>query len=131
MCERAARVIGLNICGLDVILPDIGKAFQGRGGIVEVNAAPGIRMHQSPSKGLARDAAAAIVDMLFPHGSDGRIPVVAITGRNGKTATTRMIGNILSLTSGCVGQTTSRDMSIGGQQVATGDMARPGRRASF
>jgi cyanophycin synthetase len=124
LCERAARVIGLDIAGIDIVLPDISEPFS-RGGIVEVNAAPGIRMHESPSAGQPRNAASAIVDMLFPNGSNGRIPIVAITGTNGKTTTTRMIGSLLRAARKTVGMTTTDGIYIGGHEIARGDMTGP------
>jgi cyanophycin synthetase len=118
LCERAARVIGLDICGLDVVLPDIGRPYEGAGGIIEVNAAPGLRMHQSPSEGRPRDAGAAIVDMLFPNGSDGRIPVVATMGTGITTAT--LISQVLSFAGKCVGEAGPKGVAIERQQVRTG-----------
>ncbi|HYP07185.1 MAG TPA: cyanophycin synthetase [Bryobacteraceae bacterium] len=125
MCTRAARIIGLDICGLDVVLPDLSKPLNGSGGIIEVNAAPGIRMHQFPSEGTARDVASEIVSMLFPGGSNGRIPIVAITGTNGKTTTTRMIAHVLAAAGKHVGTTTTDGICVGGHQVARGDMTGP------
>jgi len=127
LCERAARVIGLDICGIDLILPDISKPVPRRGGgIVEVNAGPGLRMHTYPSAGRPRDVGAAIVDMLFPHGSNGRVPIVSITGTNGKTTVTRMIGHALAATGKTVGMTTTHGVFVGGREQARGDMTGPG-----
>ena len=93
---EAARVVGLDIAGVDVIATDISRPLEEQGGvIVEVNAAPGLRMHLEPSVGVSRPVGEAIVDTLFPDGEDGRIPVVAVTGINGKTTTTRFIAHIL------------------------------------
>jgi cyanophycin synthetase len=92
-CERAARVIGLDICGIDLITSDITQPLQDGAGIIEVNAAPGIRMHHHPSEGQPRQVGDAVVEMLFPARSDGRIPIVSITGTNGKTSITRMIAS--------------------------------------
>ena len=126
LCERAARVIGLDICGIDLILPDISQPVPKRGGgIVEVNAGPGLRMHQFPSEGQPRDVGAAIVDMLFPGGSDGRIPIVAVTGTNGKTTVTRMIAHALASTGKTVGMTTTSGIHVGVREVAHGDMTGP------
>lgn len=124
MCERAARVIGLDICGVDLIVPDIGRPLpsDGGAGIVEVNAAPGIRMHHHPSSGKPRDVGAAIVDMLFPAGSNGRIPTVAITGTNGKTTVTRMIAHAVGATGRTVGMTTTDGIWIGNECIARGDL---------
>ncbi|HEV2707392.1 MAG TPA: cyanophycin synthetase, partial [Pyrinomonadaceae bacterium] len=124
MCERAARVVGMDVCGVDLVVPDITRPLS-QGGIIEVNAAPGLRMHHYPSEGRARDVGAAIVDMLFPNGSDGRIPVISITGTNGKTTVTRMIGYVLGETGTRVGVTTTDGIWIGGRQVAAGDMTGP------
>src|SRR5262249_44356547 len=97
----AVRAVGLDVAGVDVVVEDISRplAAQG-GGIVEVNAGPGLRMHLAPSAGRPRDVRAFIVDSLFPAGDDGRIPVVAVTGANGKTTTTRLLTHLLR-TAGC------------------------------
>ena len=125
MCERAARVVGLDICGLDFVCPDIGQPLPANAGIIEANAAPGIRMHHFPSKGKARDVGAAIVDMLYPNRSNGRIPVITVTGTNGKTTTTRMISHVFSRDGRNVGMTTTDGIWIGGHEVAHGDMTGP------
>jgi cyanophycin synthetase len=117
--ERASRVIGLDICGLDVVLPDISRKFEGFGGIIEVNAAPGLRMHQSPSEGQARDVGAAIIDMLFPNGSKGRIPLVAVSGN--REMSTPLLGEILAFSGKCVGEAGSAGIAIGKQHIAAGD----------
>jgi cyanophycin synthetase len=123
LCERAARVLGLDVCGIDLILPDIAEPVPEQGGgILEVNAAPGIRMHHHPSAGKPRDVGAAVINMLFPDDSDGRIPVVAVTGTNGKTTVTRMVGHVLGTAGQVVGLTTTDGIHIGGHRVATGDM---------
>jgi cyanophycin synthetase len=125
-CERAARLIGLDICGLDVITPDIAQPFPETGaGIIEVNAGPGLRMHQFPSDGASRDVGGAIVDMLFPRHSDGRIPVVAITGTNGKTTVTRMISHAMHASGANVGTTTTDGIYLNGRELACGDMTGP------
>ena len=125
LCERAARRIGLDVCGIDLVIPDISQAFNGSGGIVEVNAAPGIRMHHHPSFGQSRDVGSAIVEMLFPSGAPSRIPILSITGTNGKTSVTRMIGHCITQTGACVGMTTTDGISIGGEQTLHGDMTGP------
>ncbi|SMB89432.1 cyanophycin synthetase [Thermanaeromonas toyohensis ToBE] len=123
---EAARIIGLDVAGVDMICPDITRPLTtGGGGIVEVNAAPGIRMHHFPTAGQPRDAAAAIVESLFPPGDDGRIPIVSITGTNGKTTTARLIAYILGLTGLTVGLTTTDGIYIGGRLVEKGDAAGP------
>lgn len=124
LCERASRLIGLDVCGLDLIVPDISEPPQ-RGGIVEVNAAPGIRMHHFPSEGQSRNVAEAVIDMLFPDGANGRIPIISITGTNGKTTTTRMIGHVLQQNGIAVGMTTTDGISVSGESVASGDMTGP------
>jgi len=126
LCERAARVIGLDICGLDLIAPDISRPLPDRGaGFVEVNAGPGIRMHHHPSEGQPRDVGAAIVDMLFPAGQTGRIPVVSITGTNGKTTTARMLAHAFSVAGQVAGLTTTDGVYVAGRPVACGDMTGP------
>src|SRR5206468_1683904 len=93
---RAARVIGLDVAGIDIISPDISRSLRETGGgIIEVNAGPGFRMHLQPSEGKPRNVARPVVDMLFPRGAPSRIPIVAITGTNGKTTTARMVAHIL------------------------------------
>lgn len=128
ICERAARAIGLDICGVDLVVPDIAQPYK-TGGVVEVNAAPGIRMHHYPSQGTPRDAAGAIVNMLYPSG-DGRIPIVSITGTNGKTTVTRLIAHILAGYGACVGMTTTDGIWIDGEQIAAGDTTGPRSAAS-
>ena len=122
LCERAARVVGLDVCGIDLITPEIADPLPETGaGVIEVNAAPGIRMHHYPAEGQPRDAGGAIVDMLFPGGSNGRIPVVAITGTNGKTTVTRMVADVLAGAGTRVGVTTTDGIWIAGHCVARGD----------
>jgi cyanophycin synthetase len=121
--ERAARAIGLDICGVDLVVPDITQPFT-EGGVVEVNAAPGIRMHHFPSEGKSRDVASEIIRMLYPEG-DGRVPIVSITGTNGKTTVTRLIGHILSAPDVLVGITTTDGIWVAGQEVVTGDTTGP------
>ena len=96
MCRRAAAAAGLDICGVDVRLADISAPILARpGAVIELNACPGLRMHLSPAQGPARDVAGAVIDRLYPPGAPARVPVVAITGTNGKTTTVRMIGHTL------------------------------------
>lgn len=125
ICERAARAIGMDVCGVDLILPDIAAPLDGRGGIIELNAAPGLRMHTHPSEGSARDVGAAIVNNLYPKGAPARVPIISITGTNGKTTVTRMIAHALGETGQCVGMTTTDGIWIGGEQVADGDTTGP------
>ncbi|MCG0277897.1 MAG: cyanophycin synthetase [Thermanaeromonas sp.] len=126
IAEEAARVIGLDVAGVDMVCPDISRPLSSTGGgIVEVNAAPGIRMHHFPLSGQPRDVAGAIVESLFPPGDDGRIPIVSVTGTNGKTTTARLIAYILGLTGLTVGLTTTDGIYIGGRLVEKGDAAGP------
>jgi cyanophycin synthetase len=126
MCERAARVVGMDICGVDLVLRDISEPIgSSGGGIIELNAAPGLRMHLFPSEGRPRDVGAAIIEMLYPRGADGRIPVISITGTNGKTTVTRMIGHVLNESGQTVGLTTTDGIYIGGLCVAEGDTTGP------
>jgi cyanophycin synthetase len=126
MCERAARVVGMDICGVDLVLRDISEPIgSSGGGVIELNAAPGLRMHLFPSEGQSRDVGAAIVEMLYPRGADGRIPVISITGTNGKTTVTRMIGHVLNESGLTTGMTTTDGIYIGGRCVAEGDTTGP------
>ncbi|HYO82579.1 MAG TPA: acetate--CoA ligase family protein [Bryobacteraceae bacterium] len=119
MCERASRIVGLNICGLDLVLHDISAPFKGAGGIIEVNAAPGLRMHQSPSEGAARDAGAAIINMLFPGSSNGRIPVIAVAGTMGASATARLVGHVLQQAGVSTGVASDAGITLGGELVVS------------
>jgi cyanophycin synthetase len=123
LCVRAARAVGLDICGVDLVVPDICEPFD-RGGVIELNASPGLRMHHHPSEGSPRDAGRKIVEMLFPRG-DGRVPVISVTGTNGKTTVTRMAGHVLASTGLTVGMTTTDGIWVGGRQVARGDTTGP------
>ncbi|MFC4931658.1 cyanophycin synthetase [Massilia sp. GCM10023247] len=121
ICIRAARTIGLDVAGIDIICRDIALPLREQGGgIIEVNAAPGIRMHQYPSRGTPRDAGDAIVEALFGQ-DDGRIPVVAITGTNGKTTTSLLIAHAARLSGLRTGVTTTEGVYIGGQRIKEGD----------
>jgi cyanophycin synthetase len=126
VARRAAMVVGLDICGIDFIAPDIAKSVRETGGgIIEVNAAPGFRMHLEPSEGPPRNVAAPVIDMLFPDGSDGRIPIIAITGTNGKSTTGRMVGHILRYTGCTVGLTNTNGIYVNDQLIAPGDATGP------
>jgi cyanophycin synthetase len=125
MCERAARIIGLDMCGIDLILDDIARPPGPDNGVIEVNAAPGLRMHVSPSEGRSRDVGAAIIDMLYPDGATGRIPIISITGTNGKTTITRMVAHALSEKGMTVGMATTDGIYIGGELVVEGDTTGP------
>ena len=126
MAERVSHIIGLDVAGIDVITTDITKTLrEADGTIVEVNAAPGLRMHISPSQGVGRNVAAPILQMLFPPNTPTRIPIVAITGTNGKTTTTRLIAHIFSQMYDSVGYTTTDGIYIGGRLVEKGDTTGP------
>jgi cyanophycin synthetase len=123
---RIAKIIGLDVAGIDVITPDISRPLRDVNGvIVEVNAAPGFRMHVAPSEGLARNVAGAVLDMLYPHGSPSRIPILAVTGTNGKTTTTRLLAHIMKQTGQAVGYTTTDGTYIGDYLVEPGDNTGP------
>src|SRR5689334_7533059 len=124
--ERIARIIGLDICGIDVMATDLRTPVSENGGaILEVNAAPGFRMHLEPAVGLARNVAEPVVDMLFPRGSIGRVPIIAITGTNGKTTTTRLTAHIAKSAGKKVGYTTSDGVYIQNQMMMKGDCTGP------
>ena len=126
MFERIAKIIGLDICGIDVMATDLRTPVTENGGaILEVNAAPGFRMHIDPSEGLPRNVAEPVVDMLFPKGSAGRIPIIAITGTNGKTTTTRLTAHIAKSAGKKVGYTTSDGVYIQNQLLMKGDCTGP------
>lgn len=126
MCERIAKIIGLDICGIDIMANDLRTPVSENGGaILEVNAAPGFRMHIEPAKGLPRNVAEPVVDMLFPKGSAGRIPIIAITGTNGKTTTTRLTAHIAKSAGKKVGYTTSDGVYIQNQLMMKGDCTGP------
>lgn len=126
MAERAARAIGLDVCGVDFLTDDISVSYKvGGGGICEVNAAPGFRMHVAPSEGTPRDVAGPVMDMLFPEGSPSRIPICSITGTNGKTTTARMVSHIFKMTGKVTGLTTTDGVYIDGHLTVNGDMTGP------
>lgn len=126
LSERISQIIGLNVIGIDMITTDHRIPLSSEnGGIIEVNAAPGFRMHISPSEGKSRDVAGAVVNMLFPPGAEYDIPIVAVTGTNGKTTTTRLISHILSLNGNNVGMTSTDGIIIGNNSVIEGDFSGP------
>ena len=126
MAERAVRALGLDVGGVDYISPDVAKSYKEVGGaIVEINAAPGFRMHTSPTEGTPRDVAGPVLDMLFPPGVPYRIPIAAITGTNGKTTTTRMVGHVLKIAGHTVGMATSDGVYIDGEITVRGDLTGP------
>jgi cyanophycin synthetase len=125
-CEMAAGVVGLDIAGIDVLTPDITIPFRENGAvIIEVNAGPGIRMHTHPAEGEPRNVAAPILDMLYPPGTDATIPVIAVTGTNGKTTTTRLIAHLFRVSENVVGFTTTDGTYLGNRMVIEGDMTGP------
>jgi cyanophycin synthetase len=126
LCELAAGVVGLDVAGLDVLTPDISVPFDENGAvIIEVNASPGLRMHTHPDQGAARDVPGAILDMLYPAGSPATIPVVAITGTNGKTTTTRLIAHLFRQASHRVGFTTTDGVYFQDALLIEGDFTGP------
>jgi cyanophycin synthetase len=126
LARQAAMVVGLDIAGIDFIAPDISSSVRQTGGaIVEVNAGPGFRMHTHPTEGHPRHVGRAVVDMLFPPGAPARVPIVAVTGTNGKTTTVRMIAHIMKTAGKRVGMTTTDGIYIDGTQILAGDMSGP------
>lgn len=126
MAERIARIVGLDICGIDIMTSDISQPVEDmRGAVLEVNAAPGFRMHLEPAEGLPRNVAAPVVDMLYPPGSNYRIPIIAITGTNGKTTTTRLIAHIMKTVGHKVGYTTTDGVYIQNRMMVRGDCTGP------
>ena len=126
MAVRAVRAVGLDVGGVDFLCDDVTRSWREVGGaIVEVNAAPGFRMHVAPSEGTPRDVAGPVMDMLFPPGSPARVPVAIVTGTNGKTTTTRMISHVLQLAAVVPGMTSTDGVFIDGRLTVKGDMTGP------
>ncbi len=126
MAERISRIIGLDICGIDIMASNLTQSLKENGGVIlEVNAAPGFRMHLAPSEGLPRNVAAPVIDMLYPLGKPSRIPIIAITGTNGKTTTTRLIAHIVKNNGFRVGFTTSDGIYIQNHLMEKGDTTGP------
>ncbi len=126
IAARAAMILGLDVAGIDFIAPDITQPVRETGGgVIEVNAAPGFRMHLEPSEGASRDVARPVIEMLFPRGTRSRVPVFAITGTNGKSTTTRMLRHIFRFTGKITGMTTTAGIYVGDTLVAPGDSTGP------
>ena len=126
LAERISRVIGLDVCGVDIMAENLTQPLKENGGVIlEVNAAPGFRMHLAPSEGLPRNVAAPVIDMLYPPGKTCRIPIIAVTGTNGKTTTTRLIAHIVKNNGFKVGFTTSDGIYIQNHMMEKGDTTGP------
>ena len=126
LAERIVKIIGLDIAGIDIVTPDISQPLRDVDGVVvEVNAAPGFRMHVQPSQGIPRNVAEPVMNMLFPQGQTGRVPIVSVTGTNGKTTTTRLIAHIYRQTGQVTGFTTTDGTYIGDHLVEAGDNTGP------
>lgn len=124
--ERIARVIGLDVCGIDIMAQNLTQSLKENGGVIlEVNAAPGFRMHLAPSEGLPRNVAAPVIDMLYPPGKPSRIPIIAVTGTNGKTTTTRLLAHIVKNNGYKVGFTTSDGIYVQNHMMEKGDTTGP------
>jgi len=122
----AARMVGLDICGVDVVCESVLRPLEEQnGGIVEVNAAPGLRMHLNPSYGKGRDVGQAVIDLMFPHGENGRVPTIAVTGTNGKTTTVRLTAHLLRAQGLRVGMTNTDGVYVNGTQTDSGDCSGP------
>ncbi len=122
----AAQMVGVDVCGVDVVCESVLRPLEEQnGGVVEVNAAPGLRMHISPSFGKGRAVGKAIIDQLYPDGSDGRIPVIAVTGTNGKTTTVRLTAHLLKAHMLRVGMTNTDGVYVNGRQIDDGDCSGP------
>ena len=123
---EAAHAVGLDICGVDLVCETLARPLEEQnGGIVEVNAAPGLRMHLNPSFGKGRDVGKAVIDHMYPDGGNGRIPVIAVTGTNGKTTTVRLAAHLLKASGLRVGMTNTDGVHVNGRQIDSGDCSGP------
>jgi cyanophycin synthetase len=126
LAERISRVIGLDICGVDIMAENLTQSLKENGGVIlEVNAAPGFRMHLDPSEGLGRNVAAPVIDSLYPLGKPSRIPIIAVTGTNGKTTTTRLLAHMVKYMGYKVGYTTSDGIYVQNHMMEKGDTTGP------
>jgi cyanophycin synthetase len=126
LCRRVAATVGLDVCGIDLRLPDIGAPMPPDGaGVLEVNASPGLRMHLAPYEGRSRDVAAEIIDQMYPPGATARIPIVSVTGTNGKTSTVRMIAHLLGQDGRRIGMSTTEGVYIGNELIYKADASGP------
>lgn len=131
LAERVARLMDLDICGIDIMTPDVAQPITAtHGAVLEVNAGPGLRMHLAPTVGRGRNVAAPIIDMLYPPESTSRIPIVAVTGTNGKTTTTRLIAHLVKAAGLKVGFTATEGIYLDGHLVAAGDCSGPASAAA-
>lgn len=125
LCERAARLVNLDICGIDLIHYDISRQQNDQTNIIEINAAPGLRMHLTAADGSHRDIGKAIMQMIYPEDQKSTVPIVAVTGTNGKTTVSRLIHKILSMDGSTVGLTTTEGIWIGNEKIQSGDTTGP------
>lgn len=131
MAERIARLMHLDICGIDIMAEDVTIPItEKNGAVIEVNAGPGLRMHLSPTEGMARNVAEPLVNMLFPNNASGRIPLVAVSGTNGKTTVTRLIAHLAQAAGHHPGYTTTDGIYIDGTAIRFGDCSGPGGSAT-
>ena len=130
MAERIARLMNLDICGIDIMAEDVAEPITNQNGaIIEVNAGPGLRMHLSPTEGTPRNVAEPLVEMLFPDNSESRIPLVAVTGTNGKTTVTRLIAHLAQTAGHHTGYTSTDGIYIDGNPILIGDCSGPASAA--
>ncbi|GAA4485200.1 cyanophycin synthetase [Actinoallomurus oryzae] len=128
LCRRVAATIGLDVCGIDLRLPDIGAPIPPEStgvGVIEVNSSPGLRMHLAPYEGRSRDVAADIIDQMYPPGATARVPLVAVTGTNGKTTTVRMVAHLLGQDGRKVGMSTTEGVYVGDELIYKADASGP------